>query len=75
MSAAGLAQLTYSPRRKIIASRADHNRSDFIFSRTQSREMRGTPWESRIRPMRTWSEIGAYAGASLAAMALLTAFV
>ncbi len=75
MSAAGLVhQLTYSPRR-IIASRADYKRSDFVFNRTQSREMRSTPWGARIQPMRSWGEIGAYAGISLAATALLTAFV
>ncbi|MEJ0042526.1 MAG: hypothetical protein WDM81_10050 [Rhizomicrobium sp.] len=76
MSAAGLIQQQeiYVPRR-IIAAHADHRRTDFVFSRTQSREMRGTPWGRRIRPMRSWSEIGSYAGVALAATILATTFI
>ena len=47
-----------SPR--IICAHADHRRSDFIFQRTQSLTMRAAPWENRIRPMRSWSEISVY---------------
>jgi hypothetical protein len=73
MSAAGLAQTRLFPPR-IIASHAEHRRTDFIFSRTQSLEMKSAQWETRIKPMRSWSEIGSYAG--VAAMAtLLTVFI
>ncbi|MBL6936725.1 MAG: hypothetical protein ISS15_07545 [Alphaproteobacteria bacterium] len=65
-------QRAFAPR--IIASHADYRRSDFIFSRTQSREMRNAQWEDRIRPMRTWSEIGGYAGMTTLAL-MLTAFI
>jgi len=73
MSAAGLVHArTFRPR--IIASHADHRRSDFVFSRTQSREMKNAPWESRITPMKTWSEIGSYGGVAVLAT-MLAAFL
>jgi len=62
----------FSPR--IIASHADHRRSDFIFNRTQSLEMKSAPWETRIRPMKTWSQIGSYGGA-VALATMLAAFL
>jgi hypothetical protein len=74
MSAAGLAQEPLFRRSRIIASHADHRRSDFIFNRTQSLEMKSAPWESRIKPMRSWSEIGTYGGAVMLAT-MLTAFL
>ena len=73
MSAIGLAhQRAFAPR--IIAAHADHRRSDFIFSRTQSREMKSAQWESRIRPMRTWGEISSYGGIAVLAT-MLAAFL
>jgi len=73
MSAAGLAQAPLLRRRRIIASHADYRRSDFVFNRTQSREMKNAQWESRIKPMKSWSEIGTYYGIAVMATAL-TAF-
>ncbi len=74
MSAAGLAhQRVFSPR--IIASHADYRRTDFIFNRTQSLEMKSAPWESRIRPRRTWSEIGSYGGGAAVLATMLAAFL
>jgi hypothetical protein len=73
MSAIGLAhQRAFAPR--IIASHADYRRSDFVFNRTQSLEMKNAQWETRIRPMKTWGEIGGYAGITTLAF-LLTAFI
>ena len=45
---------------RIICAHADHRRSDFIFPRQQSLVMRAAPWERRIRPLRSWSEIAIY---------------
>ena len=45
---------------RIICAHADHRRSDFVFQRTQSLTMRAAPWERRIRPLRSWSEIAVY---------------
>jgi len=73
MSAAGLAQTrVFVPR--IIASHADHRRSDFIFSRTQSLEMKSAQWERRIKPMKSWGEISSYGGAAALAT-ILAAFL
>lgn len=60
---------------RLIGAHADHQRSDFVFARTQSLRMRDVPWEKRIKPLRTWSEIGAYGAAALAAAALVTMLV
>jgi hypothetical protein len=76
MSAIGISggnACRFSPH--IISAHADHCRSDFVFPRTQSLNLRAAPWESRIKPMRTWSELGAYGITALAATALLTAFI
>ena len=40
-----------------IGTYGNFRREDFMFPRTQSRTMRGTPWAERLRPQRTWSEI------------------
>jgi len=74
MSAAGLAQEPLFRRPRIIASHADYRRSDFVFNRTQSLEMKSAPWESRIKPMRSWSQIGTYGGVVMLAT-MLTAFL
>ncbi|MBV9541233.1 MAG: hypothetical protein JO167_08175, partial [Alphaproteobacteria bacterium] len=45
----------------------------FVFNRTQSLNMRAMPWERRLKPLRSWSDIGAYAGSSvIAAITLLS---
>lgn len=74
MSAIGLAHpRAFAPR--IIASHADHRRSDFIFNRTQSLSMKSAQWENRIRPMRTWGEIGSYSGGAAVLATMLAAFL
>jgi hypothetical protein len=40
-----------------IGAHADFRREDFIFPRMQSRQMRETPWGTRARPMKSWSEL------------------
>lgn len=55
-----------------IGAHADHRREDFVFPRMQSRTMRETPWASRSRPMKSWSEIAVIILAvSAAGLALL----
>ncbi len=72
MSAIGMSA-RLAPR--FISAHADHRRSDFVFARTQSLNFRDAPWERRLKPMRTWSEIGAYGAAALAATVLMTALI
>jgi hypothetical protein len=81
MSAIGISNLRAypAPPRKtaprIICAHADHRRADFIFQRTQSLTMRDAPWENRIRPMRSWSEISIYGFLLLLAATTLLATV
>jgi hypothetical protein len=72
MSAVGLVQAPLSRPTRFIASHAEYRRSDFIFNRTQSLEMKSARWESRIKPMRTWGEIGTYGGVAFLATILAT---
>ncbi len=60
---------------RFISAHADYRHTDFVFPRTQSLALRDAPWEQRIKPLRSWSEIGAYGVTALAAMGLLTAFI
>lgn len=63
-------------RTYVIGAHADHRREDFIFPRTQSRAMRETPWASRGRPLRSWSElIGTGLVLSLASVVLILSTV
>jgi hypothetical protein len=39
---------------QVIGAHADYRREDFVFSRTQSLEMRGLKWESRLKPLKPW---------------------
>ncbi|HEY4943410.1 MAG TPA: hypothetical protein VII56_18415 [Rhizomicrobium sp.] len=74
MSAIGISgSCRFAPH--IISAHADHRRADFVFARTQSPMLREAPWERRLKPLRTWSEIGAYGAAALAATVLVTAFI
>jgi hypothetical protein len=76
MSAAGLAQgQNYATRTRVISAHADYRRSDFMFSRTQSHTMRDTPWDTRIKPMRPWSEIYGLAAAVCLCTVLVSAFI
>ena len=39
---------------QVIGAHADYRREDFVFSRTQSLEMRELKWESRMKPLKPW---------------------
>ncbi len=73
MSAIGIVGESPIVRRpRIIAAHAEYRHADFNFQRTQSLIMRAAPWEDRIKPLRSWSQIGAYGAAvALAATALV----
>jgi hypothetical protein len=61
MSAAGsIGELNARYLNPVIGAHADHNRADFIFLRAQSATLRALPWETRLRPLRTWSELAIY---------------
>ena len=38
----------------LIGPHTDHRTQDLYFARTQSRELRETAWESRIKPLQSW---------------------
>ena len=38
----------------VIGAHADYRREDFVFSRTQSPQLRELEWESRIKPLKPW---------------------
>ena len=44
----------------LVAFDSSYRLADFFFPRVQSLESRDLPWESRIKPMRSWLEIGLY---------------
>jgi hypothetical protein len=73
MSAAGLARRPEIGLR--ISAQADYRRSDFIFPRTQSLAFRDMPWEGRLRPRRSWGEIGTYAVIFCAGSVLMTTLI
>ena len=53
MSAIGQA-----PKAKLlISAHSNYRREDFIFARTQSCTLRDTPWDSRLKPLRSWDSI------------------
>lgn len=59
-----------------ISAAADWRHEQLVFARQQSLAMRQMPWESRIKPLRSWGSLAvAWAAAAvlaLAALALLT---
>ena len=57
----------------VIGSRADFRHEHFRFARTQSRALSDVKWESRIKPLHSWSEILLYvAGGVVLTVALLS---
>ena len=62
MSAIGISadNVACKPRAAVIGAHADYRPEDFFFARTQSVALRAAKWESRIRPMHSWSEIALY---------------
>ena len=57
---------------RFIGAHADLRRDDFVFARTQSLMLREAPWAHRLKPLKSWSEIGSYCGVALAAATVLT---
>ena len=60
------------PREPIIGAHADHNRMDFVFPRAQSLMLRTQPWETRLKPLKCWSELASYALVAMVCMSLVT---
>jgi hypothetical protein len=62
MSAIGISghESPFKHRPMLISAHADYRPQDFYFSRTQSVSLRSAEWESRIRPMHSWSELALY---------------
>ncbi len=73
MSAAGI--VPFAKRARVIGAHADHNRADFVFLRTQSLTFRDVPWEGRLKPMKSWSEIALYGGATVFGAVLLVSLL
>jgi hypothetical protein len=60
MSAIGsVNRANFDSKYKIIGSHADYKPSDYIFPRSQSIALREAVWESRLRPLKPWSELAA----------------
>jgi hypothetical protein len=78
MSAIGItgAPTAYKKKRRpmVIGAHADYRKDDFFFPRTQSLPMRDAEWESRIRPMHSWSEIALYSVGIFALCAVAVSF-
>jgi hypothetical protein len=70
MSAIGISagNAAYKARPMVISAHADYRPEDFYFARTQSVALRAAKWESRIRPMHSWSEIALYGAGLLAVL-------
>ena len=69
MSAAGI--VPFATRAQVVGAHADYNRADFVFLRSQSLSLRDLPWEGRLKPMKSWSEIALYSGATMLGAVLL----
>ena len=76
MSAIGISvrNAAYKPRIMVIGAHADYRPEDFFFARTQSVSLREAKWESRIRPMHTWSEIALYSAGLIAILIAALSF-
>jgi len=73
MSSAAI--IPFQKRARFAGAHADYNRADFIFLRTQSPVLRDLPWEERIKPMKSWSEIAMYSGATAFGAVLLVSLL
>lgn len=76
MSAIGISSghARYPRTSTCISAHADYRPQDFYFSRTQSQALRAATWESRIRPMHSWSEIALYSAGVFAVLVLAASF-
>ena len=69
MSAIGIPAVRIArskPQATVIGAHADYRPEDFCFARTQSVSLRAAKWESRIKPMHSWSEIALYTSGLIA---------
>lgn len=53
----------------LISAHAEYRRSDYMFSRAQSRALSQREWEQRLPGLRSWSELLVPALSTAAAMA------
>ena len=73
MSAIGISGSGFTKGPVRISAQAEYRPQDFTFARTQSLALRAAEWETRIRPMHSWSELAFYGAASgIGALALIT---
>jgi hypothetical protein len=56
-----------------ISAHADYHRSDYIFSRTQSRALSQREWEGRLPGLRSWGSVIIPAVTTSAAVAVALA--
>jgi hypothetical protein len=75
MSAIGFSDIGFNEKARLIGAHADFRLNDYFFPRTQSRSLSKLGWESRIRPMHSWSELILYGmGTALSVLVLLVLF-
>ena len=74
MSAIGLPRGRDQSGVLLIGAHADFRHQDFFFPRTQSPGFRDAAWESRIRPMLSWSEILLYAAGAAGVLLVIVCF-
>ena len=73
MSAIGFSdkESVFNDKAVLIGAHADFRFNDYFFLRTQSPSLSSAEWESRIKPMHSWSEFIVYgAGIALAVLAM-----
>lgn len=59
-----------------VSACAEWRQDQMVFARQQSLAMREMAWESRIKPLRSWSSlVTPWAGAAMLALALLAVLV
>ncbi|MDB5734241.1 MAG: hypothetical protein JWP16_2143 [Alphaproteobacteria bacterium] len=58
----------------LISAHADFRHEDYVFARTQSREMTARAWDHRTAPLQSWSQF-LYPALGLAATMLAVAEV
>jgi hypothetical protein len=74
MSAIGFSHIgrSFNERARLIGAHADFRLDDYFFPRTQSLSLSKLRWESRIKPMHSWSGLILYGmGTVFSVLALL----
>jgi hypothetical protein len=65
----------FGARGSIIGAHADHRTTDYFFPRVQSLELRDVPWERRLKPVRSYSQMATYAAVLALAVSVTFAFI